>query len=311
MTSAAHVLCAVAALGTTVFGVHQMNNVKSAQPRGHVASNAYSWYTYFSREGRDFHRDLNASLKAVRQSGSDGLEPLLETAEDAKRMGEALRSNGLEMRSAYVNTTLHREDAVGPSIRSVMEIAREARKYGTRIIVTNPVPLRWGGMEDKSDSELRTQARALNDLGRELKTLGMVLAYHNHDSELRQAARELHHMMVGTDPKYVKLCLDVHWIYRGSGNSEVALRDFVRLYVRRIVEVHVRQSQGGTWSEVFGGGDIDSIPIVETLKAARVRAHIVVEQAVEAGTPHTMDAETAMRRSIEQVRSLFAGVSRM
>ena len=85
----------------------------------------------------------------------------------------------------------------------------------------------------------------------------MVLAYHNHDAEMREGAREFHHMLTGTDPANVKLCLDAHWIYRGSGNSQVALFDIVEIYVDRIVELHLRQSHDGIWSEVFGEGDIN------------------------------------------------------
>ena len=69
------------------------------------------------------------------------------------------------------------------------------------------------------------QAEALDKLGARLKQMRLILAYHNHDAELRNAAREFHHMMLGTDPALVTLCLDAHWIYRGAGNSAVALFD--------------------------------------------------------------------------------------
>lgn len=309
MKNSLTVMWAALASGSALLGSTAAQSGIAQKRTIHVASNAYSWQVYLAREGRDFQGDLASGLRMVRESGSDGLEPLLTSVEDAKRMGEALRSQGLEMRSAYVNTTLHTEQAVGQSIRDVLAIAQEARKHGTRIIVTNPVPVQWGGSEDKSDAQLRVQADALNTLGRELRGLGMTLAYHNHDSELRQAARELHHMMVGTDPRAVKLCLDAHWIYRGAGNSQVALQDFVTLYGKRIIEVHVRQSSGGTWSETFGVGDIDYERLVALLRGLRLRPHIVVEQAVEAGTPHTMDALAAMRLSIERVRTLFTVTS--
>lgn len=87
--------------------------------------------------------------------------------------------------------------------------------------------------------------------------MGITLAYHNHDAEMREGAREFHHMLTGTNPENVKLCLDAHWIYRGAGNSQFALFDIVELYCDRIVERHLRQSHDGIWSEVFGAGDID------------------------------------------------------
>jgi inosose dehydratase len=276
----------------------------------HIASNIYSWSVYLAREGRDFNADLDASLRLVAASGSDGLEPILDGPDSADRFGQALRAVGLQMRSAYVNTTLHEPASVEESVARVVSTARRAREYGTRIIVTNPNPIQWGGTQDKNDDQLARQAAALNRLGKELARLGVTLAYHNHDSELRQSARELHHMMVGTDPRFVKLCLDAHWIYRGAGGSQVALFDILKLYHKRIVELHVRQSNEGVWSEVFGPGDIDYDRLAGELKRLRVAPHIVLEQAAESGTPRTMLAQEAMRLSTERVRSLFTGVGR-
>ncbi len=123
--------------------------------------------------------------------------------------------------------------------------------------------------------------------------------------ELRNGAREFHHMMTGTNPKLVSLCLDSHWIYRGTGNSSVALFDIVELYGSRIVEIHLRQSQKGTWSETFGEGDINYSALADRLKSKRVRPHLVLEVAVEKGTPKTLDPVTAHRRSVEFARKVF------
>lgn len=282
-----------------------MSSASTARPL-HLASNAYSWQVLYARAGKDFGADPSASFSAVKASGYDGFEPILETPEDAEKIGEALRGAGLPMRSVYVNTTLHRQPDATASIDRVRDIASRARRYGARIVVTNPNPVAWDGKQDKTDAELVTQAAALNELGRALRSLGMALAYHNHDMELRQAARELHHMMLSTDSKNVYLCLDAHWIYRGAGNSSVALFDIVKLYGKRVIEVHVRQSVGGVWSEVFGAGDIDYARLAEALRKARVRPHLVLEQAAETGTPQTLDPAEAMRRSADNARSVFS-----
>ena len=152
-----------------------------------------------------------------------------------------LKKHGLEMRSLYVNSTLHDAAQADKSIEEVLAAAAKAKAVGTRIIVTNPSPIRWGGPENKTDEQLKIQAAALDKLGARLKPMGLILAYHNHDMELRNAAREFHHMMVGTDPANVTLCLDAHWIYRGAGNSQVALFDVLKLYGPRVTELHLRQ----------------------------------------------------------------------
>jgi len=209
------------------------------------------------------------------------------------------------MRSLYVNSTLHDREKAGESISMVLAIARKAREIGTRIIVTNPSPIRWGGPENKNDAQLKVQAAALEKLGRELRGMGLILSYHNHDIELRNAAREFHHMMVGTDPAYVSLCLDAHWVYRGAGNSAVALFDVLKLYGSRITELHLRQSKDNVWTETFSEGDIDYPAIARHLLEINVRPHLVLEQAVEAGSPQTMSTVEAFQESSQYARRIF------
>jgi inosose dehydratase len=165
------------------------------------------------------------------------------------------------------------------------------------------------GGDGKNDAQLKTQAAAMNELGRQLKSTGMTLSYHNHDMELRNAAREFHHMMLGTDASLVTLCLDAHWIYRGSGNSAVALFDVLKLYGERISELHLRQSRNHVWTEAFGDGDIDYVAMAEHLKKIGARPHLVLEQAVEKDTPTTMDALAAHRQGALYARKVFAGLA--
>ena len=88
---------------------------------------------------------------------------------------------------------------------------------------------------------------------------------------------EFHHMLAGTDPDKVKFCFDAHWIFRGCGNSEVAVFDVAELYADRIVEMHLRQSTGGTSNEVFRlEGDIDYGGLLEGLRAEGVDPHLVL-----------------------------------
>lgn len=276
--------------------------------RMHVACNSYSWTVFYQRQGRNFDQLLEEGLAEVAASGLDGFEPSFGDVAQVERLAPLLKKHGLGMRSFYVNSLLHEAGRADKSIRQILAVAPRARDAGARIVVTNPNPLAWGGAQDKNDEQLRVQAAALNRLGAELRKLGLTLAYHNHDMELRQAAREFHHMMLGTDPANVTLCLDAHWVYRGSGNSQVALFDIVRLYGRRIRELHLRQSAGGVWTEAFGDGDIDYRALADALRHEGVRPHIVLEQAIENGSPNTMPPLEAFAKSTEYVRRLFAGL---
>lgn len=272
----------------------------------HLATNAYSWHVFYQREGRNFGAALDAGLKDVVASGLNGFEPGAGGTEDVQQLLPRLRQHGLEMRSIYVNSSLHEPAEADRSIDQILAVARVVKPFGTRIIVTNPNPLRWGGAENKNDDQLRFQSAALNRLGRELASLELTLAYHYHDIELRMAAREFHHMLAGTDPRYVTLCLDAHWLYRGAGNSQVALFDVIELYGHRVSELHLRQSHQGVWSETLGPGDIDYEALAAALGRKQVKPHLVLEIAVEAGTPKTLDPVEAHRRSAEYVRRVFA-----
>jgi inosose dehydratase len=112
-------------------------------------------------------------------------------------------------------------------------------------------------------------------------------------------------MMVGTDPACVTLCLDAHWIYRGSGNSQVALFDVLKLYGSRVTELHLRQSKDNIWTEMFGDGDIDYKRVAKYLLDIGVKPHIVLEQAVEAGSPKTTGSVEALRKSCQYARQIF------
>jgi inosose dehydratase len=271
-----------------------------------ISCNQYTWFTFFKREGRDWNADLDASLAEYTQSGFEAFEPSLTSEEEVTKLAPLLKAHNLLLPSFYVNSTLHDAREAEKSINTVLAIARAAKLLGAKIVVTNPSPIEWGGAQNKSDAQLTIQAQNLDRLGAALRAMGMTLSYHTHDVELRAAAREFHHMLLATNPQYVSLCLDVHWIYRGSGNSEVALFDIVKLYGKRITELHLRQSVDGVWSETFGPGDIDYSRLVANLKKLGVSPHLVVEQCLEAKSPHIMTSVEAHRRDLEEVRKIFA-----
>lgn len=285
-------------------------SIKSTQPADlHLSCNLYTWYSYYNREGKNFYADLDAGLAQVAASGMNGFEPSLTSTEQIDQMVPLMEKHGLEMRSIYVNSKLHEAAESAQSIDSVLKIVERCAPLGTKIVVTNPSPIGWGSGEDKSDAQLLHQAESLEKLGAEIHRMGMTLAYHTHDSEFRAGAREFHHMMQRTDPRHVTFCLDVHWVYRGALNSNVALFDAIKMYGDRISELHIRQSKNQIWTETFGAGDIDYTEVVRVLNEMNLRPMLVLEQAAEEGTPLTMSALDAHRRSQVAVRQIFAPLS--
>ncbi len=267
-----------------------------------IATNTYPWLTFARRDKAVFEPHTVQLLRDIAATGIGGYEPIIESVAELAGLEQRLQAHQLQMHSIYVNSVLHDADRVEESIAQVLEIAAAASGLGTKIVVTNPSPIRWGGPEDKSDAQLTLQAQSLDRLGGELRSRGMELAYHNHDAELRQGAREFHHMLTATDPDNVRFCLDAHWIFRGCGNSQVAVMDALELYHSRVVELHLRQSQAGIWSDVFSmQGDIDYARIFEKLARWQTPPHLVLEQSVETGSPSGRTVVEAHRASYQQL----------
>jgi len=300
-------VAAMAALasGSTVLGenpnIGEKANIGENPNPLHISTNTYPWGTFYSREGKAFVVHSDEALAAIASSGLTGYEPGVGNPGELEGLGPKLKRHGLLMRSIYVNSTLHEKMEAQKSIDLVVAIGQKAAELGTRIIVTNPSPA-----GNKGDAELIRQAESLNQLGTRLKTLGISLAYHNHDVELRHGAREFHHMLTATDPDCMKFCLDAHWVFRGCGNSQVALFDALSHYADRVVEIHLRQSEKGIWTEAFSStGDIDYDRLSGFLKKKGIRPHLVLEQAVEGGTPKTINAVEAHKKGVAGVNRLF------
>lgn len=272
-----------------------------------LSCNTYPWMTFLRRENRDFDAELAVVAADIAAMGFTDIEPILEDVQTIDTYAELMTATGLKMTSAYMNSVLHEADAAAQSIDHVVAVAVEAkRRFGTHILVTNPSPISWGGPENKTDAQIKTQGRALDQLGAALRPEGITLAYHNHDSELRLGAREFHHMLASTDPANVKFCLDAHWVFRGCGDSNVAVFDALELYGDRIVELHLRQSTKGIWDEAFSAqSDIDYQRLFDYLAERDIQPLLTMEQAIEDRSPNTVDAVTAHVRSAEALREML------
>jgi inosose dehydratase len=275
-----------------------------AEAGPHVAINQWSVGAMRGRDNKRSGVSLDEELAGLAACGIDGLEPGLQTPEQAEALATQLARHGLEMRSVYTGSELLDPAATEKEIERILALAKRAKAVGTKIIVTNPSPL--PDRRGKTDAQLEAQAAGLNRLGRELAALAVTLAYHNHDIELDHAAREFHHMMLATEPGCLSLCLDAHWVYRGANHSQVALFDVVKLYGQRVVELHLRQSTNNVWSETFGDGDIDYRALWKALVGSGVEPLLVLEQGPEQGTPQTIEIAEAHRRSCRYAKEVFA-----
>jgi inosose dehydratase len=273
-----------------------------------LSSNAYNWFTFYKREGKEWGGDWDACIKEYAQSGLTAIEPDFSSLANVQAMLPALKKYNISIPSIYANSVLHIKDDAQKSIETILSVAEATQNQGTKILVTNPTPIRWGGDEVKTDEELTIQLENLEQLGKHLRGLGITLAYHTHDTEMKGGAKEFHHMLQNTSKENVSFCFDVHWIYRGSQNSALAVYDVMKMYGNRVIELHLRQSVNGIWSETFGSGDIDYNKIATTLTKLNIKPHLVIEQCIEDKTKVNMTVVDAHKKDIEAVKTIFPWV---
>jgi inosose dehydratase len=291
-------LCAGAVM-TQRGALAQGTSASSTATKAPVGSNIYGWSQYYQRDGKDVNQHLDEVISALHEAGYDYLEGFVDAnhPENNLRFADQLRAKGLRPVCLYTGGHLHEADKVQEVLRTLLDAAAVCQKAGFTLIDCNPDPI---GRE-KTDDELKTQAKALNELGKGLKDLGIKLGVHNHMPEMANHARELHSNFSQTDPALVGLCYDVHWVFRGG----IQPADCLKQYGDRVVSWHLRQSRAGIWWEDLDTGDIDYQAIANFAKEHHSVAPLTVELALENGTKITRSAVDNHRLSREFVRRVF------
>lgn len=274
-----------------------------ASPSYHpiLSVQAYIWIQHFETTNQTLADGVEEMLATFHRAGYANVD-LNDSFVDSKLRGKTLgllKKYDLNMPTFYANSTLHEARMAEHSIKTILELARATKDAGVRGIVTNPSPKPHQGR--KSDEELATQARYLNQLGAELQKLGVRLMVHHHTPELLDNAREWRYQLANTDPKLVACCVDVHWAYRG-GQEPTA---FLREVGARLESLHLRNSRAGVWTETFDDGDVDYRKVAEDLRETSYQGILVVELAYEKGTTVTRSLEEDLRLSRTYAEKVF------
>jgi sugar phosphate isomerase/epimerase len=116
----------------------------------------------------------------------------------------------------------------------------------------------------------------LNGIGGAARSRGLVLAYHNHDFEFAPFAdgtTPFRLLLTETDPRDVKLELDVYWVAK-AGQGPV---QYLKNGTDRIVLVHLKDLGADGSTVEVGSGVLPMEQIVRTALLAGVQ-HLFVEQ---------------------------------
>jgi len=264
-----------------------------------IGTQLYGWGQVYGMRGQDIADHYDEVLGAIGAMGMDTAEAFIGAWDEAglRAWASMLRAHGLRPASMYTGGAVHSEDEAKATHKTLLKSAPALASEGFTVLSMNPDPI---GRE-KTDAELATQASALEQLGGALKEAGVALALHNHTPEMLSESREFHNNLRKTDPSLVGLCLDFHWCWRGGADPYAIYEE----YKDRVFTLHLRQSRDGIWTEALEDGDIDYRPLIDDLVASGFAGPVIVELALEDGTPETRDVVENNRVSLEYLRSLM------
>jgi sugar phosphate isomerase/epimerase len=132
-------------------------------------------------------------------------------------------------------------------VKNADQIIADARTLGLQyIICSSPMTvsaekakLDWARKMDALDlSDWMANAELFNKFGKQVKDAGLTFGYHNHHTEFKKFGDKMAYteLMSNTDPKLVKIELDVGWAV-ASGQDPVAL---LNKYQGRVMALHVK-----------------------------------------------------------------------
>lgn len=152
--------------------------------------------------------------------------------------------------------------------------------------------------ERKSLDDYKRLVDLFNDAGGRLEKAGLQFAYHNHDFEFTPLENKIPYdlILAGTDPKTVKMELDLYWITK-AGQSPLK---YFSAHPGRFPLVHVKDMDATPkrfFTEV-GRGTIDFKEIFADSDKAGIK-HYFVEQDETPGSPFA-----SIKMSIDYLKQL-------
>lgn len=268
-----------------------------------MAAQTYIWLLEMGARNKPLSEGLEEIFSTTRRAGFRQVELMPEfLAPDLRdRSLLTLKRHGLDPVIAYSWGPLHERVAAAETTKHVLELARMNHPAGVKAINFNPDPKNGG--ERKSDDELAVQVESLNEMGKQLQSLGVSLFVHHHLPEMRENAREWRYNLEHTHPRLVSFCIDVDWAFRG-GQDPLAL---IRAAEGRLGSLHIRNSRKGVWLETVDEGDIDLEPIAAFLRQAQFTGYLVVELARDKDTQVTHSLLDDLKHAHFYTEKVFGG----
>lgn len=227
-------------------------------------------------------KDLDGVLAEVARIGYKEVELASLHGRTPAEMRALLDRNGLVAPSAHVGLDQIR---ARPDV-----VLGDAKILGCRWVVCP-----WVNDDERTPDGFARVAQDLGRFAQRARSVGIGVAYHNHDFEFKPFADgrlPYDVLLASTDPSLVKMEMDLFWITKGGKDP---LAYFAR-WPGRFPMVHVKDmSAAGTFADV-GTGTIDF---------GRIAAH-----AKEAGIEHWFVEHDEPASPLASAAASFAGVKK-
>ena len=230
----------------------------------------------------EVEKDLEGTLRKVYAAGFREIEFAGFYGKTAAEIGALLKGIGFSLVSMHAGA--------GDIAKGGDKIIADAKTLGLRYIVCSSPgvspekdKLPWEEKMKAVDlTDWKWNADLFNKFGKQVSDAGMTFGYHNHSAEFKKfdGKTAFDHLFGMTDPKHVKIELDVGWV-------TVARQDPIALlnqYKDRVIALHVKDVGKRTGdkdppSVAVGEGVVDWKAVIGTAKKNGTKAFFYEQEA--------------------------------
>ena len=132
---------------------------------------------------------------------------------------------------------------------------------------------------DVASGDHERLGRLLTEIGKRTAELGIPVAYHPHMGSIGEKPGDIDRILAASDPRYVRLLLDVAHYREGGGDPVVAIRQHAdRLLFLHIKDLRHGSAPGAPYEFVeLGRGSVDLPGVFAALRDVRFSGWAVVE----------------------------------
>ena len=255
-------------------------------------------------------KDPAGTLKAIRALGYERVETAGYLGGDPGEFGRMIRAAGLDPLSAHHSLKDLMDDTDG-------KIAAAKAVGAKYVVASSPAPSRpmnpnttsWphAVAEAMTLADWRSNAEAMNRIGRKANAAGLRFGYHNHSAEFLEYDGLVAYDEIAriTDPSLVVFELDLGWV-AGAGRDPAATltKHGARTHLLHVKDIQAQQPAPGTLVDdettvPIGSGTIAWEPVFAAARNTAVRGYFVEQEP-----PFSEPPLEALKKSIAYLNTL-------